>query len=313
MFKIPTFTSNPIIYFLWNIFILIGMVLTFYMVGATLGLVITKTVFKIDLFASINDIIHNPNNNYWGVLALKINQAIVSIAIFIIPSYLFSKSINQNPLHFLQVDRKTSWFNYFFIIVLIISTIPVSSWLMEFNQNLHFPDSLKDIEKYLRGDEGLNKLEMEAFVKANSVPMLLFNILIVAILPAITEEIFFRGCIQNFVKMCFHNVHVAIIFTSIIFSAIHGDYFGFLPRFLFGLVLGYAFAYSGSIWVSILGHFLNNTITIIAYYLLSINPEIKFLKDDYSFPIYVTLIAAFGVITIIFAMSKLRFNQIFKK
>jgi membrane protease YdiL (CAAX protease family) len=113
--------------------------------------------------------------------------------------------------------------------------------------------------------------------------------------------------------MCFHNVHVAIIFTSIIFSAIHGDYFGFLPRFLFGLVLGYAFAYSGSIWVSVLGHFLNNTITIVAYYLLRINPEIKYLKDDYSFPIYVTIIAAFGVITIIFAMSKLKFNQIFKK
>jgi membrane protease YdiL (CAAX protease family) len=134
---------------------------------------------------------------------------------------------------------------------------------------------------------------------------------IVAIIPAITEEIFFRGCLQNFVRMCFYNLHVSVIFTAIIFSAIHGDYFGFLPRFMFGLVLGYAFAYSGNIWVSIVGHFLNNCITIVAYFIAQKNPEIAFLKDDYSFPIIITVFAGFGIVAIIFAMSKLRFNQIF--
>lgn len=313
MFKIPTFASNPIVFFLWHLLILIGMVITFYIVGGVLGIGITKIFLGIDLQSSFFEILNHPSEHPQGVLALKLNQGLISIAIFIVPAFLFSKSINQNPIHFLHLKHKTKFYNYLFIIILIISAIPVSSWLLELNQNLHLPDSLKEFEVFLRGDEAFYKMQSELFVKADGVGQLLFNIFIVAIIPAIAEEIFFRGCLQNFVRMCFYNLHVSVIFTAIIFSAIHGDYFGFLPRFMFGVVLGYAFAYSGNIWVSVLGHFLNNTISILAFNFSIMHPEIEYFKDDYNFPIYLTAIAAFGVVIILFAMNKLRFNQIFIK
>lgn len=313
MFKIPTFASNPIVFFLWHLLILIGMVITFYIVGGVLGIGITKIFLGIDLQSSFFEILNHPSEHPQGVLALKLNQGLISIAIFIVPAFLFSKSINQNPIHFLHLKHKTKFYNYLFIIILIISAIPVSSWLLELNQNLHLPDSLKEFEVFLRGDEAFYKMQSELFVKADGVGQLLFNIVIVAIIPAIAEEIFFRGCLQNFVRMCFYNLHVSVIFTAIIFSAIHGDYFGFLPRFMFGVVLGYAFAYSGNIWVSVLGHFLNNTISILAFNFSIMHPEIEYFKDDYNFPIYLTAIAAFGVVIILFAMNKLRFNQIFIK
>lgn len=313
MFKIPTFASNPIVFFLWHLLILIGMVITFYIVGGVLGIGITKIFLGIDLQSSFFEILNHPSEHPQGVLALKLNQGLISIAIFIVPAFLFSKSINQNPIHFLHLKHKTKFYNYLFIIILIISAIPVSSWLLELNQNLHLPDSLKEFEVFLRGDEAFYKMQSELFVKADGVGQLLFNIFIVAIIPAIAEEIFFRGCLQNFVRMCFYNLHVSVIFTAIIFSAIHGDYFGFLPRFMFGVVLGYAFAYSGNIWVSVLGHFLNNAISILAFNFSIMHPEIEYFKDDYNFPIYLTAIAAFGVVIILFAMNKLRFNQIFIK
>lgn len=313
MFKIPSFASNPIVFFLWHLLILIGMIITFYIVGVVVAIGITKTFFGIDLQSSFFDIVNHPSEYPQGVLALKLNQGIISIAIFIVPAILFSRSINQNPVHFLHLKHKTRIYNYLFIIILIISAIPVASWLLELNQNLHLPNSLKEFETYLRGDEAFSKLQSEAFVRANGIGQLILNILIVAVIPAIAEEIFFRGCLQNFVRMCFYNLHVSVIFTAIIFSAIHGDYFGFLPRFMFGVVLGYAFAYSGNIWVTVLGHFLNNTITILAFYISEKHPEIEYFKDDYNFPIYLTAIAAFGVVIVLFAMSKLRFNQIFIK
>lgn len=313
MFKIPTFASNPIVFFLWHLLILIGMVITFYIVGGVLGIGITKIFLGIDLQSSFFEILNHPSEHPQGVLALKLNQGLISIAIFIVPAFLFSKSINQNPIHFLHLKHKTKFYNYLFIIILIISAIPVSSWLLELNQNLHLPENLKEFEVFLRGDEAFYKMQSELFVKADGVGQLLFNIVIVAIIPAIAEEIFFRGCLQNFVRMCFYNLHVSVIFTAIIFSAIHGDYFGFLPRFMFGLVLGYAFAYSGNIWVSVLGHFLNNAISILAFNFSVMHPEIEYFKDDYNFPIYLTAIAAFGVVIILFAMNKLRFNQIFIK
>lgn len=311
MFKIPTFSSHPILFFLWNFLILTGMVITFYVIGGVLGIAITKLFFGIDLQSSFNEIIYNSKANPQGVMALKLNQALISMAIFVVPAFLFCKAIYQNPIHFLQLQSPTKIYNYLFIIILIILAIPVSSWLMQFNQNLHFSENYQDIETFLRGDEAFAKLQMEIFVNANTIPQLLFNILIVAVIPAITEEIFFRGCLQNFVKICFYNVHVSVIFTAIIFSAIHGDYFGFLPRFMFGLVLGYAFAYSGNIWVSIVGHFLNNCITIVAYFIAQKHSDIAYLKDDYSFPIIVTLVTAISIILILFAMSKLKLKQIF--
>ena len=306
MFKIPTFSSHPILFFIWNFLILIGMVITFYVIGGVLGIAITKMFFGIDLQNSFNEIIYHSQANTQGVMALKLNQALISIAIFVVPAFLFCKAIYQNPIQFLQLQNPTKIYNYLFIILLIILAIPVSSWLMQLNQNLHFPENYQDFETFLRGDEAFAKLQMETFVNANTIPQLLFNILIVAVIPAITEEIFFRACLQNFVKMCFHNLHVSVIFTAIIFSAIHGDYFGFLPRFMLGLVLGYAFAYSGNIWVSIVGHFLNNCITIVAYYIAQKNPNIAFLNDDYSFPFIITLVAAISIVLIIFAMSKLK-------
>ena len=311
MFKIPTFSSHPILFFLWNFLILTGMVITFYVIGGVLGIAITKLFFGIDLQSSFNEIIYNSKANPQGVMALKLNQALISMAIFVVPAFLFCKAIYQNPIHFLQLQSPTKIYNYLFIIILIILAIPVSSWLMQLNQNLHFPENYQDFETFLRGDEAFAKLQMEIFVNANTIPQLLFNILIVAVIPAITEEIFFRGCLQNFVKMCFYNVHVSVIFTAIVFSAIHGDYFGFLPRFMFGLVLGYAFAYSANIWVSIVGHFLNNCITIVAYFIAQKHPDIAFLNDDYSFPIIVTFVAAISIILILFAMSKLKLKQLF--
>jgi hypothetical protein len=282
-------------------------------VGLMLGISVTKSVFGIDLQTTFLEIINHPSEYPQGVLALKLNQGLISIAIFIVPAFLFSRAINQNPVHFLHLNHKTRFYNYLFIIILIISAIPVSSWLLTFNQNLHFPENLKEFEGYLREDEAFSKLQSELFVKANGVGQLVLNLVIVAVIPAIAEEIFFRGCLQNFVRMCFYNLHVSVIFTAIIFSAIHGDYFGFLPRFMFGMVLGYAFAYSGNIWVPVFGHFLNNGITVLAFYISEKHPEIPYFKNEYNFPIYLTGIAAFGVLIILFAMSKLRFNQIFIK
>jgi membrane protease YdiL (CAAX protease family) len=287
------------------------MVITFYVIGGVLGIAITKMFFGIDLQNSFNEIIYHSQANPQGVMALKLNQALISIAIFIVPAFLFCKAIYQNPIHFLQLQSPTKSYNYLFIIFLIILAIPVSSWLMQLNKNLHFPENYQDFETFLRGDEAFAKLQMETFINANTIPQLLFNVLIVAVIPAITEEIFFRACLQNFIKMCFYNLHVSVIITAIIFSAIHGDYFGFLPRFMFGLVLGYAFAYSGNIWVSIVGHFLNNCITIVAYFIAQKHPEIAFLKDDYSFPLIMPIITGFGIVAIIFAMSKLKLKQIF--
>jgi len=78
---------------------------------------------------------------------------------------------------------------------------------------------------------------------------------------------FFRRVIQKKLKNILRNPHIAILITSFIFSAIHMQFFGFLPRFFLGMVLGYLFYYSGNLWMSVIAHFINNALAILLMYL----------------------------------------------
>ena len=86
-------------------------------------------------------------------------------------------------------------------------------------------------------------------------------------MPAIGEEFFFRGVLQRLFSEWFRNAHVAIIVTAFIFSAIHFQFYGFIPRFLLGLFLGYMFYWSGTLWLPIIIHFINNGLAVLVAFL----------------------------------------------
>ena len=89
----------------------------------------------------------------------------------------------------------------------------------------------------------------------------------IAGLAALGEELLFRSLLQtSLIKIC-KNAHIGIIIASVIFSFIHFEFYGFLPRLVLGLLLGYMFYFSGSIWVPMLMHFLNNGTVVVLYFL----------------------------------------------
>jgi membrane protease YdiL (CAAX protease family) len=110
----------------------------------------------------------------------------------------------------------------------------------------------------------------ENLLKVNSAWQFFLNLLIIAIIPAIGEEFLFRGIFQKHFTEISKNAHIAIIITSFIFSAIHFQFFTFLPRFVLGLVLGYIFYWSGNLWLSIFGHFVNNSVAVFVYFIATL-------------------------------------------
>ena len=104
------------------------------------------------------------------------------------------------------------------------------------------------------------------FLKMNTLGDLFFNVLVIAIIPAIGEELFFRGYLQEKMTQWLGKPDVAIIITAILFSAIHMQFQGFLPRFALGLILGYLFYWSGSLWLPIIAHLLNNAMAVTFSY-----------------------------------------------
>ena len=91
----------------------------------------------------------------------------------------------------------------------------------------------------------------------------------IAIIPSVGEELFFRGLLQRLFSEWFRNVHIAIFVTSFLFAAIHMQFYGFLPRMMLGILLGYLFYWTGSIWIPVFAHFLNNGSAVILSFLIN--------------------------------------------
>jgi membrane protease YdiL (CAAX protease family) len=148
---------------------------------------------------------------------------------------------------------------------------PLVSFLLEWNMAINVPDWISEYDK--KSDD-----IVEAFLKMNNYWDLVFNIIILAVIPAIGEELLFRGLLQQSLIKKTGNIHIAIFITALIFSAFHLHFSGLFPRILLGLVLGYLFYWSKSLWIPIIAHFLNNAMLVVVSY-----PDFKsfnFIQND---------------------------------
>ena len=193
---------------------------------------------------------------------LQIGQVISQVFGFMLPPILYVMLVKEKPFNYLGFKKLQPW--SLLGIVAIFTVIPFLAMVTEWNDNVSLPESMATLEQTLRNIQKLANDTTEKFMTEGS---LFSGLLIVAALAAISEELLFRSVIQKaFIKIC-KNAHIGIILTAIVFSAFHGDFFGFVPRFILGLMLGYMFYLSGSIFPSMLMHFVNNGTIVMLYYL----------------------------------------------
>ncbi len=150
--------------------------------------------------------------------------------------------------------------------VTVVVFMAVNSVLIEWNASIHFPAFLKGIETWARENEDKATIITEFLTRFDSPFQLVVGMLVIAVLPAIGEEIVFRGFIQNEFFRGTKNIHLSIWVSAILFSAIHMQFFGFIPRLVLGALFGYLYYWSGSLSLAILAHFVNNGISVMAIY-----------------------------------------------
>lgn len=216
------------------------------------------------------------NGDPSDISSLKTLQILTQIGAFLVPaifvSYLFAKNQNEY-LHYLQAPKLIS---IGAIIVLMILMIPFINLLGDLNKHLILPDFLSQVEKWISDTEAEAAKTTELLLNINNYEGLLLNLFVIAILPAISEELFFRGALQSIISEK-KNYQTAIWLTAFIFSAIHFQFYGFIPRLLVGAFFGYLLFWSGNIWLPIAAHFTNNSISVLYYYFKNIGyntPEI---------------------------------------
>jgi len=154
----------------------------------------------------------------------------------------------------------------------MIIAIPAINLISYLNQLIQLPDFMSSIENWLMQTEEDAADLTEKLVNVTTIGGLMYNMLLIAIVPALGEELFFRGSVMQIINRLKRPVF-AIWVTAFIFSAVHFQFYGFIPRFLLGALFGYLLYWSNSMWLPILAHFLNNGLAVVFYYLKYNNYE----------------------------------------
>ena len=195
--------------------------------------------------------------------AYRISAVLQSILVFITPALAVAMLTTRFPASLLAVDRLPSLkFTLTAIFTLVVS-IPLMNIIINWNQNLTFPESMSGIVQTFKDLEAKSEDSINIMTSGNSAGILIVNIMIVGIFAGLGEELFFRGGLMRLlggVKSI--GTHKAIWISAIIFSALHLQFFGFVPRMLLGVFFGYLLAWSGSLWLPMLMHIINNSIKV---------------------------------------------------
>jgi membrane protease YdiL (CAAX protease family) len=152
------------------------------------------------------------------------------------------------------------------VVVLTFCIFPVTSFTGQLNSAMHFPDWLSGVEHWMTNMENDADSTTDLLIVSKTFWAMMFNLLTFGLTTAIAEELIFRGVFQKIFYNLFRSGHLAVWVTAVLFSAIHFQFFGFIPRFILGLVFGYLFFWSRNLWLPMVAHFVNNAVPVIMVY-----------------------------------------------
>lgn len=273
-YKLPE--NHPIVSLIYLlILIFIGLAIFF-----TISLGIGIAMYGPNILQQIPDII--AGNEPSKINFIKIFQILSTIGTFLVPCYF---------LHLIE-RKRTRYFDFKMpspkrLLVLAAALMVVSMPLLELsiivNLKMKLPSFLIDLETWMQAKEQEMERLTNLLIATTTYSGLALNLLMIAILPAIGEELLFRGALQNIFTRWLSNPHVAIWAVAIIFSAIHVQFYGFIPRMLMGALFGYLYYWGKSIWLPILAHFVNNAYaTVYAFILLKQGKAIEEINQPGS-------------------------------
>jgi len=244
-------------------FILIAMAVGGMMVGGILSFSVVMAMSGESL-SSVSDIMGNAA--YYR--EMQIMQSISAIFGFLIPTIFTANMLSKKPFELTGFSGRISGRLILLTVLIIACGLALSGSLGYLSYQLPFPAEWKAV--FQKMEESYGKLAV-GLINLDSPFELAISIVVLALVPAVSEEAFFRGGLQNFLFRSTNRFWLSVIITSLIFSAIHFSVYGFLSRVVLGIVLGLLFQYSGRLWLPIIAHFINNATAVIVMYIQKSN------------------------------------------
>jgi uncharacterized protein len=285
-----------------KIFLALFLMFFIYLAITFTSIFLAVPIFRIS-WTDLNNILASGLTNA-DINLIKYFQLSQTLGLFLIPAVIMNFLFFDYEERFLSPNQiHKPIFILLLVMISLIVSIPLISRLMEWNNSIHFPEFAVKFEALLKKMEEERNDLTERMLNGHRIKDLMYNIFLIAILPALGEEFIFRGILQQFLTRWFRNIHWAILITAIIFSAIHFQFYGFVPRLLLGFYFGYLFYWGKNIWVPVFAHFINNSIAVILLFIENTKEILlpDMLKEDYKAGILEVIISL--NLTIIFIVS----------
>ncbi len=202
-----------------------------------------------------------------AVAMSRIATVIQDIFMLIMPALVTALIVTRQPVKLLALGRMPSAGRVLIAIAVMLLASPAMSWIIELNSSIQLPESLAALEQKMRAMEDSAQATLDFMLGAHTPANLFVNILLIGLLAGFSEELFFRGALQRLINSTGLSATAAIWISAIIFSAIHMQFYGFVPRMLLGVYFGYLLVWSGSVWLPVIVHAFNNSMFLVLKYM----------------------------------------------
>ncbi|MFO7656891.1 MAG: CPBP family intramembrane glutamic endopeptidase [Bacteroidales bacterium] len=256
--KFVFFQNTPPWYrFILAVFVVFSLMIISYFVGIIIGIPFFHISVE-ELPDLLSRGIHSDNIPF-----LKYIQAVQSIGTFLLPALLLAWLFSGNISGYLHLNHSISIYSLLLVAFSLVAAIPVINFSGYINSKMPLPGFMDDFFRQM--EESYSQL-LASFLKTSSIKGYIVNMFVIAVLPAVCEEFLFRGVFQRIFTDLTRNKHFGIYLAAALFSLLHFQFSGLLPRFLLGVYFGYLFYWGRTLWLPIAAHFVNNAFAVTFYH-----------------------------------------------
>lgn len=267
-------------------------ILTSLVVFPLLAALLVMAIYGLNVQETLS-ILQNPNADTINIL--KIFQVVVSLGGFAGAAFIFLRIYKVHALNFLNLSQKPNILTIFIVSMMVLFFVPIVLYLGALNSHIPIPEWFGLKEMFLKAEQSRSRIT-EIFLVMPNVQSLLLNILVMALVPALAEEIFFRGLLQRYLFLWNRSVFKSIFLSALIFSLFHFRFNQIIPILAAGFLFGYIYHYTQNLYYTIFGHVLYNSIVIVANFFASRSSRFDFMKEDYSPSVIIVLISALAFV-----------------
>lgn len=276
--------------------------LTFMLIGPLVGAILALLVFNGSPIEFLEGMANAATSDEYKLPLFILQGSATFIGLFILPALYLKVVENVNPTSLFS--KPLTVLPWIMAGVVTLTFMPVNSVFIEWNANINFPEFMSGFEAWARETEDTAARMTKQLTQFDSFGQFLIGFTVIAVFAGLGEELVFRGMIQNMLHKAFGNIHVAIWIAAFLFSLIHLQFFGFLPRMLLGALFGYLYYWSGSLWIPVFSHMLNNGFMLIMIYLNSIDVLDFDLENSDTAPWFAVLLFAIITVGLMFYFRK---------